>query len=421
VVCLQHLYYNTTSLFAKGMLLERSVGTERFLTIVFALLVLDAVLFVGMAYALTELLLLCDTYQGCTVGFSGVLFGISALMRSEGYRHRIFVGDTVRIPLLGIRVDIEHAVWYELVLASVLQYNVSFVGHLSGIVAGLLIAHGEMPLALAVTTALQHDAGAEVEHAPATPATSDNLQDTGPDTSDDVDTDPQQQEEMEEALKAFEQATRGHDLSGKPRVRQRMRELQEAIERSSKPEPSRSRSRSRSPISHNDDDDDDDDDDDEFEDVKQAGETEEQGGARLAAEQRAKEEERTRLAAVQQAEICAKRLARMDPAGGGGQSRQPGANRRRPMSQLARWKAESHARERQAQAQAQAQAQCSRRVVSSSGIPGGGGGGRTTAQPGGSSSQEDLQRTLASAARRSATERQNKLRNVRRREAGWDV
>ena len=54
--------------------------------------------------------------------------------------------------ILGFQVDLRYAIWVELVLISVLVHNASFLGHLCGILAGILYV--EVPAVLAVVNLL---------------------------------------------------------------------------------------------------------------------------------------------------------------------------------------------------------------------------------------------------------------------------
>ena len=139
-----HIYYNMGALLTDGVLLERAVGTKRFVATTAAITLLKSLLYIAVSYAVTAAGL-SNTYNTCVHGFSGVLFGFSALLHGP-LGDRVFVQRTRRIPLLDTDVEIEYIIWVELLLASVLCYNVSFVGHLSGILAGLAVGYGSLLL-----------------------------------------------------------------------------------------------------------------------------------------------------------------------------------------------------------------------------------------------------------------------------------
>jgi membrane associated rhomboid family serine protease len=138
-----HLCYNMAALAAKGLVLEQSLGSEQFAAMVVLLAIGTSLAYIMLAYARTVLIGVASTYNDCVVGFSGVLFGMSVVVsRSPSVAQRLMV------PPLAIRavlpdLDSKHIVWAELVLASFMQRNVSFVAHLSGLLAGLAYVNRE--------------------------------------------------------------------------------------------------------------------------------------------------------------------------------------------------------------------------------------------------------------------------------------
>ena len=84
-----HLLYNMASLLAKGLLLELSVGSEQFAALVTVLVLLTSLFYIVLAWILTAVLGVASTYNGCVVGFSGVLFGLSVVINhSPGVARR---------------------------------------------------------------------------------------------------------------------------------------------------------------------------------------------------------------------------------------------------------------------------------------------------------------------------------------------
>ena len=129
-----HLYYNMLSLSWKGINLERTLGSVVFLQMVVFILVCSHLLMVFVSYGL----LFCgfDEYSSgyniCAVGFSAVLFGMK-------YVWNYLCPEVNNI--MGLRVPSKYAAWVELVLISLITPNASFVGHLCGILAGMLYVH----------------------------------------------------------------------------------------------------------------------------------------------------------------------------------------------------------------------------------------------------------------------------------------
>ncbi len=127
-----HLYYNMLSLCYKGVNLERELGSAKFLQLVAFSLVVSHSLMVLLACLLHGFFDYSATFHSCAVGFSAVLFALKYVWNQKA-------DSTTN--LYGIYVPTKHAAWAELVLISLITPNASFVGHLAGILAGILYVH----------------------------------------------------------------------------------------------------------------------------------------------------------------------------------------------------------------------------------------------------------------------------------------
>ncbi|XVF29782.1 hypothetical protein REPUB_Repub16aG0000700 [Reevesia pubescens] len=125
-----HLVYNMMPLLWKGIQLETSMGSSEFASMVAAL--------VGMSQGITlilakSLLLFFDYerayYSEFAVGFSGVLFAMKVVLNSQSENYA---------NVHGLIVPARHAAWAELILIQMFVPGVSFLGHLGGILAGIL-------------------------------------------------------------------------------------------------------------------------------------------------------------------------------------------------------------------------------------------------------------------------------------------
>ncbi|XP_063772095.1 rhomboid-related protein 4 isoform X3 [Pseudophryne corroboree] len=138
-----HLYFNMMSLLWKGTKLEQRLGSILFAIIVFVFSQLT-----GAVYLMVQLFLArymddpLYTLQ-CAVGFSGVLFALKVLNNHyhPGGAYNFF----------GFLIPNKYSCWAELVAIHFLAPGTSFVGHLSGILVGLLFVHG--PLGQILTAA----------------------------------------------------------------------------------------------------------------------------------------------------------------------------------------------------------------------------------------------------------------------------
>ena len=138
-----HLYYNMLSLAYKGMSLETLIGSGRFLFLTIYAVVMSHWLAVGIsasmyqAYLLFPMycrnLLVYSGYDTCAIGFSSVLFCYKYIW-NQGYS-----SETTYI--MGMSVPTKYAAWIECLVISLITPNVSFVGHLAGIAAGVLYLH----------------------------------------------------------------------------------------------------------------------------------------------------------------------------------------------------------------------------------------------------------------------------------------
>ncbi|KAF7837613.1 rhomboid-like protein 14, mitochondrial [Senna tora] len=125
-----HLVYNMLSLLWKGMQLETAMGSAEFASMVAALLALSQ----GITLMLSRSLLLFFDYERAyyneyAVGFSGVLFAMKVVLNSQADDYTF---------VHGVIVPSRYAAWAELLLIQMFVPGVSFLGHLGGILAGLL-------------------------------------------------------------------------------------------------------------------------------------------------------------------------------------------------------------------------------------------------------------------------------------------
>ncbi|KAF5452163.1 hypothetical protein F2P56_027193 [Juglans regia] len=125
-----HLVYNMMSLLWKGIQLETSMGSAEFASMVTALLGMSQ----GITLLLAKSLLLFFDYERpyyseFSVGFSGVLFAMKVVLNSQSENYSY---------VHGVVVPARYAAWAELILIQMFVPGVSFLGHLGGILAGLL-------------------------------------------------------------------------------------------------------------------------------------------------------------------------------------------------------------------------------------------------------------------------------------------
>ncbi|GAA6087272.1 rhomboid-related protein 4 isoform X1 [Tachysurus ichikawai] len=131
-----HLYFNMVSFLWKGVKLERRLGTAWFAYILSVFSLLTGLVYLLLEAGLTELMDDWSFSMQCAVGFSGVLFGLKVV-------NNYYNPGGVQY-IIGFPVSKRYACWVELVLIHILNPGTSFVGHLSGILVGLLYTTGPL-------------------------------------------------------------------------------------------------------------------------------------------------------------------------------------------------------------------------------------------------------------------------------------
>ncbi|XP_062242614.1 rhomboid-related protein 4 [Platichthys flesus] len=131
-----HLYFNMASFLWKGTRLEQRLGGAWFLYLLSVFSLLTGFVYLALEAALTELTQDQSYSLTCAVGFSGVLFALKVVCnhyQPGGVTH-----------VMGIPVANRYASWAELVIIHVTSPGTSFVGHLAGILVGLLYTSGPL-------------------------------------------------------------------------------------------------------------------------------------------------------------------------------------------------------------------------------------------------------------------------------------
>lgn len=132
-----HLYYNMASFIWKALTLERHFGSGYLFYMIAVFSVLTNVVYVAISTSLAKLTGDYSYMYTCAVGFSGVIFALKVVTtHMQPYGMASLLGF--------ISVPVKMAVWFELVLISVLFPNVSFVGHLAGVLVGVAYVRGPL-------------------------------------------------------------------------------------------------------------------------------------------------------------------------------------------------------------------------------------------------------------------------------------
>lgn len=131
-----HLYFNMVSFLWKGIRLEQKLGGAWFVYLLSVFSLLTGLVYLGLEAGLTELTQDPSYSMQCAVGFSGVLFALKVL---SNYYHP---GGVTYV--MGFPVANRYASWVELVLIHITSPGTSLIGHLAGILVGLLYTAGPL-------------------------------------------------------------------------------------------------------------------------------------------------------------------------------------------------------------------------------------------------------------------------------------
>lgn len=131
-----HLYFNMASLLWKGIRLEKKLGGAWFAYLLSVFSLLTGFVYLLLETGLTHMTEDSSYSLQCAVGFSGVLFGLKVV---NNHYHPGGVSN-----VMGVLIANRYTCWVELVLIHILNPGTSFVGHLSGILVGLLYTTGPL-------------------------------------------------------------------------------------------------------------------------------------------------------------------------------------------------------------------------------------------------------------------------------------
>lgn len=126
---LGHLFINIISLYRMGHIME-VILKKRYIYIVFFIGLLSCLIHTLIGFLGVYVYNNYSIYDSYSMGFSSIIFGL---------RYIYFNKLNTRINMLGLDIDSSYVTWLELLLAKILMPNTSFIGHLSGIFAGMLI------------------------------------------------------------------------------------------------------------------------------------------------------------------------------------------------------------------------------------------------------------------------------------------
>lgn len=134
-----HIIFNMSGLLLFGVEVEKTYGTAFYFVIHFALMLISTIMSLSFYAAMTYLVPM--EYRGgpqnfyhCGVGYSNILFGIAMIFS--------FVGEPTQSFLGLCRIDKRYIPWFYMLLIYLTIPDSSFLGHLCGLLAGLMIKFG---------------------------------------------------------------------------------------------------------------------------------------------------------------------------------------------------------------------------------------------------------------------------------------
>ncbi|XP_029658011.1 rhomboid-related protein 4 [Octopus sinensis] len=149
-----HLYYNMVSFLSKGIRLEKRLSSQHFgFLLVFCTVASGVVL---IALNILMMILTNDTsYElTCAVGFSAVIFAIKVVLNYMNPQEQHAYG--------GFLIPYKYIHWLEVVMIQLIVPQASFLGHISGIIVGLIYC--KTPLKDIFSRIFPPDQRSESEH-----------------------------------------------------------------------------------------------------------------------------------------------------------------------------------------------------------------------------------------------------------------
>ncbi len=138
---LLHIFFNMMSLLQIGTILEIQFGTLQFLVVTLWLVILSSTLYVLFSYILSLAFNNISWLYYSSVGFSGVLFSYAII---ETYHSNMPTRSVFGL----FEVPSKVYPWVLLVILQIMLPNVSWLGHVSGIIVGLLLLSGSLQFLL---------------------------------------------------------------------------------------------------------------------------------------------------------------------------------------------------------------------------------------------------------------------------------
>lgn len=132
---LLHILMNMSSLIALGTALENSFGSLKLLFITLWSIIGNGIVYIFMAWAYSKATMTIGSLNSSAVGYSGVLFCYALIESFHSFETSRSVFGLFSVPTKS----------YPFILLIILQFimpNISLMGHLAGIIMGILIISG---------------------------------------------------------------------------------------------------------------------------------------------------------------------------------------------------------------------------------------------------------------------------------------